>query len=259
MERDDQAEAARGKSRGEAVYQGLRRAIIEAALRPGTKLPEDAVGESFGVSRTVVRGVLTRLAGEGLVTQQANRRAVVAAPTLEEARDLFRVRRGLERTVVELLAGRLAREQVMRLVDHVEQEAEIEGRDGPASIRLAGEFHLLLAEMTGNEILNRYVNEVVSRGSLVLAIYGRPHSSDCAVNEHRELIAALAEGKAQRAVELMDQHLAGVASRALLEHPAHRERDLSELLLPYAKGGAGRPQEQPSKVVPLTAERKARS
>ena len=60
----------RGKSRGEAVYQGLRRAIIEAALRPGTKLPEDAVGESFGVSRTIMRSVLARLASEGLVTQQ---------------------------------------------------------------------------------------------------------------------------------------------------------------------------------------------
>ena len=74
----DQAEAARGKSRGEAVYQGLRRAIIEAALRPGTKLPEDAVGESFGVSRTVVRGVLTRLAGEGLIETLPNRSTMVS-------------------------------------------------------------------------------------------------------------------------------------------------------------------------------------
>ena len=104
-----------GKTRGQAVYQGLRRAIIEAALRPGTKLPEDAVGESFGVSRTVVRSVLARLASEGLVAQQVNRRAAVAAPTLEDARDLFRVRRGLERTVVEILAGRLTKDQVVRL------------------------------------------------------------------------------------------------------------------------------------------------
>ena len=48
-------DANKARSRGEDVYQGLRRAIIEAALRPGTKLPEDAVGESFGVSRTIVR------------------------------------------------------------------------------------------------------------------------------------------------------------------------------------------------------------
>ena len=35
---------------------------------------------------------------------------------------------------------------------------------------------MLLAELTGNEILSRYVNEMVSRRSLVLALYGRPHS-----------------------------------------------------------------------------------
>lgn len=243
----------RGKSRGEAVYQGLRRAIIEAALRPGTKLPEDAVGESFGVSRTIMRSVLARLASEGLVTQQVNRQAAVAAPTLEDARDLFRVRRGLERTVVELLAGRLNKDQVAKLVDHVDAESAVDGRDGPASIRLAGEFHTLLADMTGNEILARYVNEVVSRGSLVLAIYGRPHSSDCAVNEHKELIAALVEGRTERAVTLMDEHLASVASRALLEHRAARELDLGELLLPYAQ-----PAKAPvgdGKIVPLKAER----
>ena len=241
------------KTRGEAVYRGLRRAIIEAALRPGTKLPEDAVGESFGVSRTVVRSVLARLAGEGLVTQQVNRRAAVAAPTLDDARDLFRVRHGLERTVVEILAGRLTKDQVARLVDHVAAESAIDGRDGPASIRLAGEFHTLLAEMTGNEILARYINEVVSRGSLVLAIYGRPHSSDCAVNEHRELIEVLVEGPAQRAVELMDRHLAAVASRALLEHRAARELDLTELLQPYAASP-----EPPAKVVPIKAKQAGR-
>ena len=203
----------KGKSRGEDVYQGLRRAIIEAGLRPGTKLPEDAVGESFGVSRTIVRSVLARLASEGLVTQQVNRRAAVAAPTLEDARDLFRVRRGLERTAVEILSGRLTKDQVARLIDHVDAESAVHGRDGPASIRLAGEFHTLLADMTGNEILARYINEVVSRGSLVLAIYGRPHSSDCAVTEHKELIAALVAGDTERAMQLMDEHLASVADR----------------------------------------------
>lgn len=243
----------KGKSRGEDVYQGLRRAIIEAGLRPGTKLPEDAVGESFGVSRTIVRGVLARLASEGLVTQQVNRRAAVAAPTLEDARDLFRVRRGLERTAVEILSGRLTKDQVTRLIDHVDAESAVHGRDGPASIRLAGEFHTLLADMTGNEILARYINEVVSRGSLVLAIYGRPHSSDCAVNEHKELIAALVAGDTERAMQLMDEHLASVASRALLEHRAARDLDLADLLMPYARPAAEPPPD--TKVVPIKAQR----
>lgn len=245
------------RSRGEAVYDGLRRAIIESVLRPGTKLPEDAVGESFGVSRTVVRSALARLASEGLVSQQPNRRAAVAEPTLAEAHDLFRVRRGLERTVVEILAGNMSREQVERLRAHVDAEDKTIGRDGPASIRLAGEFHTLLAELTGNEILARYVNEVVSRASLVLALYGRPHSSECAVNEHRDLIQTLADGDVVRAMETMDSHLDAVASRALLEARPAQGLELSQLLKPYTRDEAAS-EAAPAQILPIASGRRPR-
>ena len=239
------------ESKVDSVYRGLRQAIIELALKPGAKLPEDSVGESFGVSRTIVRTALARLMAEGLVSQQPNRRATVAAPTLEDARDLFRVRRGLERTVVEILSGHLTRDQAAKLLAHVDAEDAVQSRgESPTSIRLAGEFHTLLADMTCNEILARYVNEMVWRGSLVLALYGRPHSADCAVCEHRDLIKALVAGDTARATKMMDDHLAGVASRALLEQKAARELDLTELLLPYARPQAGEAATG-DKVVPL--------
>jgi DNA-binding GntR family transcriptional regulator len=41
--------------RGAAIYKALWHAIIEQALQPGAKLPEDAIGEKFGASRTIVR------------------------------------------------------------------------------------------------------------------------------------------------------------------------------------------------------------
>ena len=95
---------------------------------------------------------------------------VAEFPTLEEARDVFEVRRGLERLVAENLAGRLTTSQAAELERHVQQEEKAHGRDGPESIRLAGEFHIRLAEMTGNALLRRYVQEVSSRCSLILAI-----------------------------------------------------------------------------------------
>lgn len=217
----------------DGVYQSLRRAIIEQALPPGTKLPEDTVGESFGVSRTVIRSVLARLQVEGLVAQEPNKRAAVASPSLEEGRDVFRVRRGLERMVMELLAGRLSPAQERALRAHVAAEEKAHGRDGPESIRLAGEFHTLLASMTGNDLLIRYVGEVASRCSLILALYGRPHSSDCAVNEHQLVIEALVRGDADSAVRIMDEHLAAVATRGLLDPRPDRDRDLKDMLAPY--------------------------
>ncbi len=82
------------------IYRALRHAIIEQALSPGAKLPEDAIGERFGASRTIVRHVLGQLAAEGLVELRRNRGAAVATPSWEEARDIFDVRLGLERLIV---------------------------------------------------------------------------------------------------------------------------------------------------------------
>jgi DNA-binding GntR family transcriptional regulator len=219
-------------ARAHGVYRALRRAIIEQALRPGMKLPEDMIGENLGVSRTLVREAFGRLAVEGLVELKPNRGASVAYPTLEEARDVFDVRRGLERLVAETLSGNLTKPQAAILEAHVRLEEAALGKNGPESIRLAGEFHIKLAEMTGNALLLRYVQEVSSRCSLILAIYGRPHSSDCAVSEHRQLIEALLAGDAARASHLMDHHLQAVAARALLA--PRQEHDIRELLTPYA-------------------------
>lgn len=229
------------RPRVQMVYRALRRAIIEQALAPGAKLPEDGIGERLGVSRTLVREALARLATEGLVELRHNRSASVAYPSLEEARDVFAVRRAMERLVVEELAGKLKADQLRRLRAHVAREDEARGRGGAESIRLAGEFHLLLAECTGNALLIRYVNEVASRCSLILAIYGRPHSSDCAVNEHRELIAALAEGDVPAAVKLMDHHLYSVMDRALLSR--EESRDVGDVLALFAREeGLGGPE-----------------
>ncbi len=222
-----------GAHRSAAVHRALRRAILEQALLPGAKLPEDAIGERLGVSRTVVREALGRLAHEGLVELRHNRGASVASPSLEEARDVFEVRRGLERMVVAALAGRLTAAQAAQLEAHVLAEDAVQGRDGPESIRLAGEFHEILAGMTGNALLARLVLEVCSRCSLILANYGRPHSSECAVSEHRRLIDALRAGDAAAAQRLMDEHLDAVVSRAVLA--PRSARDVGDILSDYAR------------------------
>lgn len=228
---------SRAGNLAEHVYTSLRRAIIEQALAPGTRLPEDSVGTSFGVSRTVVRSAMVRLVAEGLVVQPPNMRATVASPSLEEGRAIFRVRRGLERMVIEEVAGRLAPSQLERLRAHVASEEEARRRSEPESIRLAGEFHSLLAEFAGSELLIRYVNEVVSRSSLILALYGRPHSSECAVNEHRVLIDALERGDTAAAIAIMDEHLVAVATRGLLETDIKPERSLQDILSAYRPTG----------------------
>jgi len=228
------SKAKPGTDRVGLIYRALRHAIIEQALEPGAKLPEDTIGERFGASRTIVRHALGQLAAEGLVELRRNRGAAVATPNWEEARDTFDVRLGLERLVVSRLAGNLTREQIKALNAHVDEEERARGNNEPLSIRLATEFHILLAEMTGSPVLARYVSEVSLRCGLILALYSRPHSSECAVNEHRAIIEALAAGNAKAASAVMDQHLEAVASRALIVARPPKSRELKDILASYA-------------------------
>ena len=59
----------------DAIYQALWEAIVEHRLSPGARLPEDALAGAFGVSRTMIRRVLQRLALEQLVTLRTHRGA----------------------------------------------------------------------------------------------------------------------------------------------------------------------------------------
>lgn len=217
--------------RSQAVHRALKRAILDQALAPGSKLPEDSIGERMGVSRTLVREALLRLSEEGLVDLRPNKGATVAQPTLEEGRDLFLTRTALERLVVETVSGKLTKEQIEQLSAHIDAE-EAARAERTISIRLSGEFHTLLAEMTNNASLIRYVNDLVARSSLILTMYGRPHSSECAVSEHRELIEKLASGNTAAAETLMIHHLDSITTRALLPK---QDRNIRDVLSVYAE------------------------
>jgi DNA-binding GntR family transcriptional regulator len=239
-------------TRADTAYQALRQAIIEQALPPGTRLPEDVIGKEFGMSRTLARATLSRLQAEGLIEAGRKRTATVARPSLEEAKEDFEVRRALEREVIRLVIARWKPQFGAVLEGHVREEDHAKARqDARVSIRLAGEFHIRLAEMSGNRLLQRYLSEVVSRCSLILALYGRPHSSECAVNEHREIIEALRRGDAEAATALMDHHIGSVESRALIGE-RDSDLDLGSVLSRYATDIEGR-----KGGTPLPSRRKA--
>ena len=217
------------------ICNALRQAIIEQALKPGTKLPEDTLGETFGVGRTIARQAIAQLTSEGLVEHRRNKGAVVATPSWEEARDLFDLRISLEKLVVSRLVGHLSSEQIASLRRHIADERAAAGNDEAISVRLATEFHTILAEMTGSPVIQRYVQEICRRCGLTLTLYARPHSSDCAISEHIEIIDALEQGNAAAASKLMHRHLEDVANRALISPATHRAPELSDVLAPYVR------------------------
>jgi DNA-binding GntR family transcriptional regulator len=88
--------------------------------------------------------------------------------------------------------------------------------------------------MTGSPVIARYVSEISSRCGLLLALYSRPHSSECAVSEHLAVIDALVAGDVAAAVKVMESHLEAVANRALIMPSTRKSLELSDILDSYA-------------------------
>lgn len=198
----------------DGIYENLAAAIFEQRLPPATKLTENTLGVIFGVSRTIIRNVLLRLAHEKLVEIRPNRGAVVASPSPEEARHVFEARRVVEAATVARAAKIITRQQLARMQQLAEEERAAHQRgDRRAWVRLSGAFHLELAEIAGNDVLTDFLGDLVSRTSLVVALNEAPGSSACGLHEHRSVIDAIAAGDAAQAVALMTRHLESCEER----------------------------------------------
>lgn len=215
------------------VRDQLRDAIVEHRLAPGTKLSEQEVGKLFDVSRTVVRAALQALTFEGLVHSERNRGAFVASPSPDEARQLFEARRQIEAGMVRLAAERAGRAHFERLDACLLEETRLLGERGPTArrgaIRASGEFHLLLAEAAGNPIMRRFMEELIARSSLVIALYGRTGASSCGHNEHADIVAALRRRDGAGASALILEHIDHIEADLDLRPPV--ERPLRDALL----------------------------
>jgi DNA-binding GntR family transcriptional regulator len=224
-------ERPRGGGR-EAIYASVLDAVVGHRLPPGTRLPEDQLAGLFGVSRTIVRLALQKLEFEGVVVAERNRGAQVATPTVEEARQIFEARLAIETTIVRrLCARRVTADVVARRHRALEaEEAAFHRGDGKTSIKLSGDFHILLADIAGNRVLAGFLRQLVSRTSLILAVYGRNIHATCAADEHMRLLEVIRSGDAEAAEAELARHFAAIQSRISLSVVEDKPADLAAAL-----------------------------
>jgi len=213
-----EGKTTRSGTQDDVVYAHIFDAILEQRLAPGTKLSEEALGEIFGVSRTIIRRALSRLAHEGVVLLRPNRGAVVASPGAEEARQIFYVRRMIERAITELACKNAKPEQIAALRQMVIDERDCFSRgDRGMGIRLSGEFHLKLAEAAGNQTLLGFLRSLISQTSLIIALYESSSRAHCSDAEHDQVIDAIEAGNVEVAVDLMMRHMDSVDAKLNLD------------------------------------------
>jgi DNA-binding GntR family transcriptional regulator len=223
----------------DAMYEEIYRAIVEHHLTPGSKLTEDALAEVFGVSRTRINRILQRLAHENIVTLQRNRGAFVAKPSVKEARDVFAARRLVEAETTAACA-RLANErQIARLRDFVAQEAAAQDRqEQRIRIKLSGDFHLMVAELLDNGALSGFLRALVSRTSLVIAVYEAPGGPPCRCSDHGDIVELIAKRQAKAAVSAMVGHLKRIEDSLDFDDAAKPQIDLRKVFARLASDGS---------------------
>lgn len=227
----------------EAMHLRMVNAILEHRLPPGTRLAEDRLAQIFGVSRTRIRPVLTRLAHDRLILLRPHRSPQVASPTQTDALEVFEARRLIEPRLVQGFIASASDAQVKALRQCLRQEhAALLSGERHSAIRLSGQFHLAIAMGAKQQTLADILQDLISRTSLVLMLYGGPalstlhhqHSTPShyqeSCREHERLVDAIALRDAHMAKQLMLAHLQDLEATLQFSRPQESKPDLSRIL-----------------------------
>ena len=199
---------------GETVYLTLRARILSGALGASTTLREQALAEELGVSRTPVREALRRLAEAGLVTFVPNRGATVIAWTIDEVRETYFVRAGLESRAAALAATRITTDELdtlAALIEDMEPLVTAVDEAGMAQLgRLNAEFHRTIVTASRSSQLMALTSSV-ARVPLMAAAFRRQGVQYRARSnhQHRDILTALQSGDAIWAEVAMRSHILG--------------------------------------------------
>lgn len=219
----------------ESIAQDIATAIVEKRLPPGTWLREEALGRVYAVSRTKIRAALLMLSKDKLIEMIPDKGAFVSKPSVEEAREVFGVRRILESEVVRLFVARARPADYLALEQHIQFERTTlrsTTTTGTVRERLLGDFHVAVAEAAGNHTLAELVRELVARSSLIAMLYHSSNDPHCSSDEHEDFLRACRSGDAEAAVASMTEHLLRIESSLQLEGGApDRQLDLVKALL----------------------------
>ncbi|MEM9763765.1 MAG: GntR family transcriptional regulator [Pseudomonadota bacterium] len=224
------AQAGAGSS-AEAVADRLRRAVLAHRIAPGAKLTEDEVGAALGASRAIVREALRALAHEDLVEIQRNRGAFVARPDKREAVEIFEARSLLEPRTARSAAERASFTDVSDLRRHLAEESEaMKAGDSGRAVYLSGQFHVQIARIANQATIARFVESLILRSSLIVALYWQRPSAMCECHAHDALVDAIASGNGDLAEEIMHGHLVDLLSGLDLTEQPKEEISLATAL-----------------------------
>lgn len=214
------------------IVNSIVAAVSEQRLPAGTKLGEQMLSDLFECNRANVRRALSTLATMHVVQIQPNRGAFVSTPSPKEAEDVFSARRIIERTLACRVIDNATKQNIidMRAIIKAEAKARSQG-DKPAELRLSREFHMHLATIADNQVLEKFLSELTLRTTLIIGLYNEIGSSNCAEDEHLGIVQAIEAKDETLLIELIDKHLRHLESGLNFKNTTKSFFDLAEQLV----------------------------
>ncbi len=201
------------KNKKNQCLNTLKSRILSLDIAPGSDLDEVTLCHDFGISRTPLREVFHRLAGDGFIRLEKNRGAKVASMDLPTMRVFFQTAPLIYCSIARLAAENRSAQQVIDL-KKVQQDfaKEAVSSDVVAVALLNHRFHEILGEMSQNPYLIAGLNRMLIDHTRLSQTFFAPKTDTDrnrvrrAIDQHDAMIAAVEAQDAQEITDLTLQH-----------------------------------------------------
>ncbi|MFT5225377.1 MAG: DNA-binding GntR family transcriptional regulator [Polaribacter sp.] len=195
------------------LYLDLKKRILTMVMEPGESLDEKSLSEQYSISRTPLRDVFRRLAGEGYLTLVSNKGASVSSMNHKTMRDFFITAPMVYASIGKLAAENAKDDQVEAMkTANVNFNQSIENNDPLEVIYWNDRFHVIMGDMADNAYLKPSYDRLLIDHARISQTFYRSRDPDMqqrmetASSHHKEMIAAIESGNSKAVVELILAH-----------------------------------------------------
>lgn len=196
-----------------SLYDDLKRQILTMELDPDEALDEVSLSERYGLSRTPVREIFRRLAGEGYVDIRENRGARVIPMNHSTLRNFFQVAPMVYAAIGRLAVQNYKPRQLIDLKDtQYRFRAAAVANDPLAMVLENNRFHAIMGEMAGNQYLEPSLGRLLIDHARIGHTFFRPRDEvmsqrlELSVGHHDEFIEAIDRRDENAVVDLVFEH-----------------------------------------------------
>jgi DNA-binding GntR family transcriptional regulator len=213
------------------VYDLLRDEILDLVLPPGSPIDEAQLAERFKMSRTPIREALVRLAGEGLIDTLPNRSTMVSNIDFINMNTYFDALVLMYRVTTRLAAQHHRMDDLQAIrARQAEFAAAVEAQDALAMIATNAALHLAIAEAGRNSYFTGLFKRLLDEGRRILRLYYQSYDDRLPqrfVDEHEDMIAAIAARDAEEADRLAKVHAEQIVQQIQMLFSRDRRLDIA--------------------------------